>query len=207
MPAFISVLAGVNGAGKSSIGGAALQSQNINFFNPDLFAKKLLERRIVSSLEEANAQAWEMGRAGLARAIDASENFAFESTLGAKTIPNMLLDAAGKGAQVHVWFAGLSSPELHIARVRSRVANGGHDIPEAKIRERYDTSRANLVRLLPHLTSLRLYDNSQEGDPTRGVAPQPLLLLHVECTRTVFVKSSIPQWAKPIVAVAFKLQR
>jgi predicted ABC-type ATPase len=105
---------------------------------------------------------------------------------------------------VHVWFAGLSSPELHLQRVQARVAAGGHDIPEAKIRERYETSRANLIRLLPLLASLRLYDNSAEGDPKAGRKPQPRLLLHMEGGRVAFQVSldQVPQWAKPIMAVA-----
>jgi predicted ABC-type ATPase len=66
----------------------------------------------------------------------------------------------------------LSSPELHIARVRSRVAKGGHDIPDAKIRDRYDRSRLNLIQLMPKLTELRVYDNTREADPDAGGAPQ-----------------------------------
>jgi predicted ABC-type ATPase len=91
-----------------------------------------------------------------------------------------------------------------VQRVQERVAAGGHDIPEAKIRERYETSRANLIRLLPRLASLRLYDNSAEGDPKAGRQPQPQLLLHMEGGRIVFRISldRVPQWAKPIMAVA-----
>ena len=54
-----------------------------------------------------------------------------------------------------------------------------HDIPEDRIRERYDRSRENLIRLLPHLTELRVFDNSVEADPSRGAAPRPLLVLHM----------------------------
>src|SRR2546422_5178074 len=50
---------------------------------------------------------------------------------------------------------GLSSAELHIARVRARVAKGGHDIPEPRIRDRYDRSRLNLIHLMARLTELR----------------------------------------------------
>ena len=64
---------------------------------------------------------------------------------------------------------GLASTELHIARVRSRVARGGHDIPEEKIRERYARSLLNLILVLPKLTELRVYDNSHEADPHTGV--------------------------------------
>jgi len=68
---------------------------------------------------------------------------------------------------------------LHMARVRSRVARGGHDIPEEKIRQRYDQSRINLIELMPRLTELRVFDNSFDADPHAGHAPQPNLILHL----------------------------
>ena len=204
MPARIFVLAGVNGAGKSSVGGAALLHKKVAYFNPDLAARDLLDANPGLSTEAANGQAWELGRTGLARALAQGLNFAFETTLGARTITQMLQDGVRQGAQVHLWYAGLSSPQLHLERVRARVAAGGHDIPEAKIHERYETSRANLIRLLPHLASLRVYDNSADGDPKAGQRPQPRLLLHMEGGRALshVALDQVPQWAKPIMAVA-----
>ena len=122
------------------------------------------------------------------------------------TIPDMLLAGARAGARIHVWYVGLESPELHLQRVRSRVAAGGHDIPEQKIRERYMSSRANLVRLLPHLATLRLYDNSAENDPKAGKPPQPVLLLHLQSGKLVsqVPLDRVPQWAKPIFAAALQ---
>ena len=58
-----------------------------------------------------------------------------------------------------VQIAFVDTPGLHIARVRARVARGGHDIPEARVRDRFDTSRLNLIRLLPRLTELVVYEN------------------------------------------------
>lgn len=205
MVARIFVLAGVNGAGKSSIGGAALQARKVPYFNPDLAARTLLDANPSLTQESANAQAWEMGRAGLERALAEGLNFAFETTLGARTLPDMLLAGARRGAQVHVWYAGLESPEKHVERVKERVIAGGHDIPEDKIRARYVSSRANLIRLLPHLASLRVYDNSIDGDPKAGVKPQPTLILHMEGGQIVshIDLERVPQWAKPVVAAAF----
>lgn len=206
MAARIFVIAGVNGAGKSSIGGAALTARNLPFYNPDLTARGLLEENPGMSIEAANAHAWEAGRKGLERALEGGLNFAFETTLGASTIPDMLMAGARDGAQLSMWYAGLSSPELHLQRVRSRVASGGHDIPARKIRERYVGSRANLVRLLPHLASLRLYDNSAENDPKAGNPPRPVLLLHLEAGRIVshIALGEVPHWAKPILASALE---
>ena len=208
MAARVFVLAGVNGAGKSSVGGAALLARKVPFFNPDLAARALLQSHPGMDQESANAHAWAMGRDGLARALGEGLNFAFETTLGASTLTDMLLAGAGAGAQVHLWYAGLSSVELHMQRVKERVAAGGHDIPERKIRERYLSSRANLVRLLPHLASLRVFDNSPDRDPKKGKPPRPVLLLHMAAGRIVshITLGRVPQWAKPIVAVALEVQ-
>jgi predicted ABC-type ATPase len=204
MPAAIFVVAGVNGAGKSSIGGAIFQHRNLPYFNPDLAARDLLRENPSLGLEVANGHAWEMGRRGLERALREGANFAFETTLGANTITDMLVAGARAGAQVHVWYAGLDSPALHLQRVRARVAAGGHDIPEHKIRERFTSSRMNLVRLLPHLASLRLYDNTVEADPKAGQPPRPVLLLHLRAGRVVLQVplDHVPSWAKPIFAAA-----
>lgn len=61
-----------------------------------------------------------------------------------------------------------------------RVKKGGHDIPEADIRRRYEHSRLNLIDLLPFLAALRVYDNSADADPAKGRAPEPVLALHME---------------------------
>lgn len=156
---------------------------------------------------EANAAAWHQGRRLLERAIAERLDFAFETTLGGSTLARLLALAADQGAEVHVLYIGLSSPEQHIARVRSRVRAGGHDIPEADIRRRYEHSRINLVHLLPKLASLRVYDNSAEADPAKGREPEPRLVLHVEKgrIRNADDLARTPGWAKPIVAAAMKL--
>ena len=94
--------------------------------------------------------------------------------------------------------------------MRRRVAKGGHPIAADKIRERFDHSRRNLIRLLPRLTELYLYDNSAEADPSRGKMPSPARLLHCRRRRIVEPKvlkrlDTTPTWAKPIVAAAIKL--
>ena len=206
MPARLFVLAGVNGAGKSSLGGAALQASGAEFFNPDIAATRLRTQQPGLSASQANGLAWTLGRRGLERALAESLTYAFETTLGGNSIAKLLLEGARAGAQVHVWYAGLATPELHLRRIAARVAAGGHDIPEAKVRERFDASRSNLVKLMPHLASLRVYDNSFEADPRAGRRPQPVLLLHVQNRRVVACAPlpSVPAWAKPLLAAALR---
>jgi hypothetical protein len=94
MPARVFVLAGVNGAGKSSVGGAALLRNKVDYFNPDEAARSLLAGQPAMALDAANARAWELGRKGLEPALAQGLNFAFESTPGARAIPEMLINGA-----------------------------------------------------------------------------------------------------------------
>jgi hypothetical protein len=96
--------------------------------------------------------------------------------------------------------------EASHTRVAARVAKGGHDIPQARIRERYDRGREHLIALLPTLTEMKLYDNSAEADPDAGAAPRPKLLLHMTAGRitTMCATEEVPGWAKPIVAAALE---
>jgi predicted ABC-type ATPase len=203
----IYVLAGTNGAGKSSIAGAMLRETGADYFNPDEAARRIRSAAPGVTQADANSAAWHQGKRLLERAIADRLDFALESTLGATTIPALLASAASLDIEVRVWYVGLSSPELHIARVRARVAKGGHDIPEADIRRRWETSRLNVIRLLPTLTELRVYDNSGDADPYTGAAPVPVLLLHVRRGRIVAPRdlSATPAWAKPLVAAAMRL--
>lgn len=200
----ITVLAGVNGAGKSSIGGAMLRAAGADYYNPDEAAREIRAASPRLTQREANGVAWQKGRDLLRRAIDQRKDFVFESTLGAHTIPALLAEAADAGAAVHIWFVGLEGIDRHLVRVRARVRSGGHDIPEADIRRRHETSRENLAWLMPKLASLRLYDNSAEGDPVSGKSPKPRLILHVEHGRIVAAGDlrATPKWAKALIAKA-----
>lgn len=202
----IFVFAGTNGAGKSSVAGAAFRDNGFEYFNPDEATRRLQDANPGIALEVANSRAWLQGADLLRKAIAQRLDFAFETTLGGNTIPRLLEDAHAAGLAVRIWFVGLDRPERHVARVRARVAAGGHDIPEARIRERYDRSRENLIHLLPALTQLRVYDNSEEGDPAAGVRPSPKLILHASkgAIRETCAVSAVPNWAKPLFIAALR---
>lgn len=203
----IVVLAGVNGAGKSSVAGATLRANGGDYFNPDEEARRYRSLRPDTTVEQANSWAWRMGKQRLEMAISENLAFHFETTLGGNTIPNLLLRAATAGTPLRMFYVGLANPELHIERVRQRVARGGHDIPEGKIRERWEKSLLNLIRLMPHLAELRVFDNSSPADPATGRAPMPLPVLTMrDCLILQMAEPSItPAWAKPLIAAALRL--
>ena len=203
----ITVLAGTNGAGKSSIGGAQLEAARALFYNPDVETREMMAANPAMTLDEANAAAWGVGKARLETAIESRSNFNFETTLGGATIARLLTKARGNGLRVRVWYCGLRDAELHIARVRARVLRGGHHIAEKKIRERFDASRNNLCSILSSIDELMLYDNSEDADPHAGRAPRPVQLLHFRDGKILNLASAMPAWAKPIAAVALSLAK
>ena len=198
------VLAGVNGAGKSSVAGARLRASGLDYFNPDEVTRQLRDMSL--SANDANALAWREGRDRLRQAIAGLSNFAIETTLGGHTLPRLIARACASH-DVTVWFVGLDSPERHVARVTARVAAGGHAISEKKIRARWNTARTNLIALLPHLHEAWVYDNSAE----RGAAAaKPTALLHWKRGRIIGPSRGrlrhTPDWAKPIVETALQLE-
>jgi predicted ABC-type ATPase len=200
----IYVLAGTNGAGKSSIAGAMLIEEGVEYFNPDEAAELIRAANPGITTEEAQSAAWDEGRRLLERAINERLDYAFETTLGGRTIPALLEKAMGAGIEVRIWYVGLTNAELHIARVRAHAKRGGHDIPEERIRHRYTRSVFNLIQLMPRLTELRVYDNSVEADPHTGATPEPKLIVHLNRGKLLNVceLASTPEWAKPIVQTA-----
>lgn len=203
------VLAGVNGAGKSSVGESVFRAEGSVVFNPDTIAARIRALHPDISATLSNAHAWQIGRSLLEEAIESGRDYRFETTLGGNTIPALLEEAARSGHRLHVWFCGLESPDLHLRRVRQRAARGGHDIPEEKIRQRWRSSRENLIRLLPHIRHLRVYDNSREADPAAGERPLPKLWLETRDGRITAPDdlSGALDWVQPIIAAAYRLHR
>jgi predicted ABC-type ATPase len=207
---FILVLAGVNGAGKSSVGGALLAEHGLTWFNPDRYARDLVAQ-LGLPVAQANARAWEFGRSRLAASMASGGNWAFETTLGGKTIAALLTQATATH-DVMVIFCGLESVELHLQRVRERVASGGHDIAEAKIRERWVSSRLHLLQLMPQLSNLQVFDNSAQV-PVGEVIPPPRLVLDMARGAVLYPGAgnaaalrATPPWARPIVQAAIECQ-
>jgi predicted ABC-type ATPase len=206
----ILVLAGTNGAGKSSVGGEKLRrhSGEADYFNPDEEAAALRKAHPSWTALQANIAAWETGVRLLDDAIRERRDHYFETTLGGRTITGRLESAIEAGFGVRIWYVGLETVELHLARVAARVAQGGHNIPEADVRRRFVESPRNLARLTPGLAELKLFDNSAEVESLSGPPPNPRLLLHLKNRQLIFLAASaiLPGWAEPVVDAARRLQ-
>jgi len=160
----IVVLAGPNGAGKSTSGPALLRDTLgiTEFVDADVIARGL-------SAFAPEHVALEAGKAMLGRIRELAQrhmDFAFETTLAARSFAPWLARLRGEGYRVYVIFLWLPSADFAVARVAARVRAGGHDVPEETIRRRYRAGLRNFFALYRPLTATwRVYDNSRVMKP------------------------------------------
>ncbi len=154
------VIAGCNGAGKTTASFTVLPEMLDceEFINADEIARGL------SPLNPDKA-AIEAGRIMLSKIdklISNQQDFAFETTLSTKSYSNTIKKARQSGYQVTLVFFYLDSSDLAIERVKTRVIEGGHDIPTPVIIRRYNTGLRNLFKLYtPVCDYWMIFDNSK----------------------------------------------
>ncbi|SEL40535.1 Predicted ABC-type ATPase [Ruminococcus sp. YRD2003] len=135
------IVAGVNGAGKSTF---------IEWYTSD--ENKLGRIIDADKLAREHGSLIAGGRKALEEidfCIENGINFCQETTLSGKQIIRTIKKAKAHGYRVEIIYLGLDTIEEHIARVAKRVSEGGHDIPEDVIRRRFASRFECLCRILP----------------------------------------------------------
>lgn len=155
------IIGGANGSGKTTASMSLLPNflDCFEYVNADAIAAAL-------SPFNPESVAITAGRIMLQRLqtlSDSGTDFAFETTLAARSFATFLRSCKTKDYTINLIYFWLRSPELAVARVARRVASGGHSIPEDVIRRRYDRGLRNLIALyLPLCDNWIIYDNSYE---------------------------------------------
>ena len=139
------IIAGCNGAGKTTASFTALpELLNIKeFVNADEIARGL-------SPFQPETVAIEAGRIMLARIEELvleKRDFAFETTLATRSFADLCERARMRGYEICLVFLWLDSAELAIERVKQRVSEGGHNVPEETIIRRYHAGIENFFTL------------------------------------------------------------
>lgn len=152
------IIAGPNGAGKTTASYTLLPDllDCKEFVNADEIAKGL-------SPFQADKVAIEAGRIMLKRInelLDQQVDFSFETTLSTRSYINTIKKAKKKNYQVTLIFFWLETPELAIERVKERVKEGGHNIPNDVIRRRFASGLKNLFELYLPVSDLWLIINN-----------------------------------------------
>jgi predicted ABC-type ATPase len=159
------IVAGANGSGKSTFSARALAS----CLNPDLFAAKastivklVCPSRYAGLVSNWLAVVWVEWRVWYA--IRRGLFIAVETVLGSRKYAKHIRAAKARGYFVGMHYVALATVENHIERVAMRVAVGGHNVPNDKIRKRWATSLTNLQIMAPMVDALYVWDNSL-GNP------------------------------------------
>ena len=154
------IIAGCNGAGKTTASFTILPEilECKEFVNADEIAKGL-------SPFQPEKVSFEAGRIMLNRIeelFEQNENFAFETTLATKTYKQKILQALKNGYNTTLLFFWLKNTDLAKERVKIRVQEGGHNIPEDVIERRYLNGITNLFEIyLPIMDQVLIFDNSE----------------------------------------------
>ena len=153
------IIAGPNGAGKTTFATEFLPNEADcpNFINADLIAAGLSPFRSEYTAVRAGKLMLNM----IDDYVRRGESFSFETTLSGRVYARLIPSWQEQGFWVKLFFLQLPTPEMAIARVRQRVAEGGHNVPEEVIRRRFHAGHRNFETIYRGLVNeWAVYDNS-----------------------------------------------
>ena len=178
------VLAGADGAGKSTFYDLFLRDAGITFVNADLIAHSIAPESPVA----ASYAAAEIGAQIRDALLEQGASFCFETVFSHPSKVDFLARAKMLGYAIVVVFIHLDDPQLNVARVAQRVAQGGHKVPEDKIRSRIPRTLDLVREAVGMADEIFLLDNSSADDPFVRVAT-------IQRDRVVRHVDPLPAWA------------
>jgi predicted ABC-type ATPase len=186
------IIAGPNGVGKTTFAREFLPNYADckNFVNADLIAQGM-------SPFSPETAAFRAGRLML-KEIDLlaqrRADFGFETTLSGRSYLGLIRRLKNQDYAVHFFFLWVSGVDLALSRIKYRVSEGGHDVPEADVRRRFDRSIKNFLDLYRPLgDSWLLFDNSLGTPAAIALEEQGRLRIMKPDTYKAFVA----QYGKP----------
>ena len=182
------VLAGGNGAGKTTFYNLFLAPKGIRLVNADIIAKAISpENSEKASYEAANVA--EQIREEL---LQQSVSFCFETVFSHVSKIDFVAKAKAQSYEIILVYIHLDTSELNEARVYQRVTEGGHNVPVDKIHSRIPRTMKHIAAVLPLVDEARLLDNSYRDNPFQQVAS-------VKRGRRQWINDPLPQWAEEIL--------
>jgi predicted ABC-type ATPase len=148
------IFAGPNGSGKTCFASAAYaRSDNLPplYINADSIAKALFLGAYEAAVQAEKRREY---------ALSIGQSFVMETVMSTRKKVELMREAKKRGYYVRLEYVTTRSPAVNVERIRNRVSDGGHDVPEGKIISRYERS----MRLLPEAARIAddvfIYDNS-----------------------------------------------
>lgn len=178
------LLAGGNGAGKSTFYRTRLEPLGLPFVNADVIARELFP-------DDPEAKSYLAARIAeelRTRLLHEGRSFCFETVFSHPSKVDFVATAKALGYEVVLVFVHLSTPMLNQARVSQRVSEGGHFVPPDKVEQRIPRALANLRAVIPLCDQVRVLDNSALDHPFQPVVT-------VRRGRVEEHVSPLPPWA------------
>ena len=158
------MLAGPNGSGKSTLYTTRIAPKfAVPFINADIIQRDELRQTNVDAAYEAAKIATERRAALLAE----GKSFATETVFSHPSKLDLITQAKALGYRIMTFHISVEHPDLSVARVGERVKEGGHPVPEDKIRGRYDRSGPLIRQAIHHSDIGHVFDNSRLNQPPR----------------------------------------
>ena len=153
------VIAGPNGAGKTTFATEFLPDfvHCREFLNADLIAAGLSP----FAPETQNVRAGRLLLTRIRELIKNKDSFGFETTLSGRGYVRLFKSLRADGYQIVLFFLWLPNSAMAVSRVRARVRQGGHNVPDPTVRRRYKSGLLNALSLYkPFAHIFRVYDAS-----------------------------------------------
>lgn len=184
------MIAGPNGAGKSTLYAKRIAPlTTAPFINADIIQRDELK----DASMEASYKAAELAETRRREHLQQGKSFVSESTFSHPSKLELISDAKDAGFRVIVYHVNLRSPELSVNRVEKRFTEGGHNVPENKIRERFERNPALIKAALLQAERGYVYDNS-------SLNKDPALVMKFKAGKIIEVSDSVPAWARDLYA-------
>jgi predicted ABC-type ATPase len=188
------LLAGGNGAGKSTFYRCVLQPRGLVLVNADNIAR---------NIDPDNAELASYAAAQLAEhlrydLLNKGVSFCFETVFSHPSKIDFMAHAKALGYEVILVFIHLDNSELNSARVAQRVSEGGHSVPEEKIVSRIPRTLTHIKAALPLADQVYLLDNTSNDQPLRCIAS----LNHgvLDCGLPNNQVTPLPLWASELLS-------
>ncbi len=181
------VLAGGNGAGKSTFYNLYLAKYGIKFVNADLIAKDINSENPEGLSYQAATVAAKIREDLISQGV----SFCFETVFSHESKIDFLAQAKANGYKIILVYIHLFNSSLNEARVRQRVSEGGHNVPAEKIHSRIPRTMKQIKTALSIVDEARILDNSSKDDPFQQI----IVMKFGNYEATV---NSIPEWARDL---------
>lgn len=181
-PYFI-IIAGPNACGKSTTGSALVKDQfGLAAIDPDVLARKYRSDFPELSDYSANLAAVIEAERRVWKALAAGKSVAVETVLSSDKYIGAIEIARDRGYETIFYFVTVRSADIAVARVKERVRLGGHDVPEAKIRERWKRTHTNCASIFTKCDLAIAFDNSAADPLVVAIAEGHTVLWHSEAS-------------------------